>query len=315
LESFINGKTASMLTEDARLIAIAAAVIAAVCVVLFKEFALLCFDADYAASLGRPVLLLDGLMMALVVAVTVIGLQAVGLILMIALLIIPPAAARFWTNHLPTMIVLAAGIGAAGGLVGATLSALIPRLPAGAVIVVATGAGFLLSLVLGPARGVLARVLARLRSRRAILHQHLLRALYELGETHGPSAESAEVSWNALLRCRSWSPGGLRRAVRRARRAALVTVNGTQQRCRLTDHGLAAAWRIVRNHRLWELFLITHADVAPSHVDRDADEVEHVLEAHMIRELESLLADRHPDLVRPPSPHRLDGAGLAAVNG
>ncbi|MCC6359514.1 MAG: iron ABC transporter, partial [Phycisphaerales bacterium] len=60
-----------------------------------------------------------------------------------------------------------------------------------------------------------------------------------------------------------------------------------------------------RNHRLWELYLITHADIAPSHVDRDADEVEHVLGPEMIRELEALMARETPRLV---SPHVI-GAG------
>jgi manganese/zinc/iron transport system permease protein len=67
------------------------------------------------------------------------------------------------------------------------------------------------------------------------------------------------------------------------------------------------AHRLVRNHRLWELFLITHADIAPSHVDRDADQIEHVLGPGMVEELESLLAKDSPHLVMPSSPHVLAG--------
>lgn len=92
-----------------------------------------------------------------------------------------------------------------------------------------------------------------------------------------------------------------------------MTHGDTDDTFRLTDAGLAAAWRVVRNHRLWEMYLIAHADIAPSHVDRDADEVEHVLEADMIQELETLLADRHPNLLRPPSPHRLGGELATAL--
>ncbi|MBW3653985.1 MAG: glycerate kinase, partial [Actinobacteria bacterium] len=93
---------------------------------LFKQFKLLCFDAGYASSQGWPTVLLDVVMMALVVTVTVIGLQAVGLILIIALLIIPAAAARFWTERLLVMTFIAAGIGAASSAVGAAGSALLP---------------------------------------------------------------------------------------------------------------------------------------------------------------------------------------------
>ena len=80
-------------------------------------------------------------MLGLVTTVTVIGLQSVGLILIIAMLIIPAAAARFWTEKLTKMIaVISAGIGAASGWAGGLLSALVPKLPAGAVIVVVSAA-------------------------------------------------------------------------------------------------------------------------------------------------------------------------------
>ncbi len=104
LESFIYGKTASMLARDAWLIAAAAAGVTLTCVLLFKEFTLLCFDAGYAGAQGWPIVWLDVVMMSLVAAVTVIGLQAVGLILIIALLVTPAAAARLLTVRLPLMV-------------------------------------------------------------------------------------------------------------------------------------------------------------------------------------------------------------------
>ena len=136
LEAFIYGKTASMLARDAYLIAGVAAAITLFSTLFFKEFALICFDQEFAGSQGWSVGGLDVLMMALVVLVTVSGLQAVGLILMIALLIIPPAAARFWTQHLVRMVLLSAVIGGVSCLFGAALSALLPRMPAGSIIVV-----------------------------------------------------------------------------------------------------------------------------------------------------------------------------------
>jgi manganese/zinc/iron transport system permease protein len=140
LESFIYGKTASMLAGDAMLIGGAALVVITTAVLLFKEFRLLCFDEAFAKSQGWPVRALDIVMMLLVVTVTVIGLQAVGLILMIALLVIPPATARFWTEHLQTLVWLSAITGGISGLIGALASALVPNLPAGAVIVLVAAA-------------------------------------------------------------------------------------------------------------------------------------------------------------------------------
>jgi len=182
LESFIYGKTASMLASDAGLTAFAAAIVAVGCTLLFKEFTVLCFDQAYAGSQGWPIVFLDLVMMAMVVMVTVIGLQAVGLILMIALLVIPPAAARFWTDRLPAMLIVSATIGALSGYFGAGLSALVPRLPAGAIIVVVAAAVFGFSMLIGPARGLVWRGLDHARLRRRIGLQHLLRALYERAE-------------------------------------------------------------------------------------------------------------------------------------
>lgn len=306
LNSFIYGKTAAMLWSDAVLIAAAAGLVALLCLLLFKEFAGLCFDQAYSASQGAPVVLLDTLMMALVVIVTVIGLQAVGLILVIALLVIPPAAARFWTEHLPTMLIGSALIGGASGYLGAALSALLPRLPAGAVIVLVAGGLFLLSMVLGAARGVVVRTIRQQRLVRKIARQNLLRAMHELSESR-PAAPG--VARAELLRARSWSPLELNWSAWSAERAGLIR-RRAGERLELTAAGQAAAARIVRNHRLWEMYLISHADIAPSHVDRDADAVEHVLSPEMIAELERRIAGA----AEVPSPHALP-AGAAQPAG
>lgn len=303
LESFIYGKAASMLADDARLLALVAAVSIGICCLLFKEFGLLCFDTGFARSLGWRTAWLDALLMALVVVVTVAGLQAVGLILVIALLVIPPAAARFWTHRLGPMMLIAGLMGAGSGYLGASLSALLPHWPAGAVIVLVSFLLFLASLVFGRERGLLRTSRQRWALDRRIERQHLLRALFEQLEEGADAAPSTGVPWSVLLHRRSWSERALARAVRRAVRDGFV------YRCPdggllLTGEGWSEARRLVRNHRLWELYLITHADIAPSHVDRDADLIEHVLGRGLVAELEALLA-RDGAVPLPASPHPL----------
>jgi len=300
LEGFIYGKTASMIASDAWLIGVAAVAVALVCVCAFKELALLCFDPAFAAAQGWPVLRLDALLMGLVVAVTVIGLQAVGLILVVAMLVIPAAAARFWTDRLPTLLALGAGFGAMSGLLGAAMSALAPRMPAGAVIVLVASGLFFLSMMFGPARGLLVRAVSAQRLSRRIALQNLLRELYESSETR---PERREVGLDELQRRRSWSRWGLGRVLRRAESRGLL-VESPAGGYRLSEAGQIEAERIVRNHRLWELFLLSHADIAPQQVDRDADRVEHVLSAETIRRLEGLAEARSP--APPRSPHPLD---------
>ncbi len=311
LSSFIYGKTASMLFFDAMLIAAAALISAVACILYFKEFSLICFDADYASTQGWPVGWLDFLMMTLVVVVTVIGLQAVGLILVVALLIIPPASARFWTYNLGHMLWLSGIFGAVSGMAGSGVSALMANLPAGAVIVLTASAVFLFSLLFGTARGLLRMILERSAVRRKIARENLLREMYEWIETHAEKSTATDpmeisLPFQDLLRLRSWNRSQLQRALRKLHAEGLTAVD-TDHRYRLTENGLKAARDVVRKHRLWEAYLITHADIAPGQVDWGADEIEHVLDKTMIENLESLLPSLRPrDL--PPSPHHFQSS-------
>lgn len=314
LESFIYGKTASMNAYDARLIAAASCIAIVCCLLLFKELKLLCFDETFAGSRGLPVVALDLALMALVVLVTIVGLQAVGLILMVALLVIPPAAARFWSEKMWAVAVLSGILGCVGGLVGGAASALFPRLPSGAMIVLTSTALFVLSMFFGTARGVLVRWTRRYDVNRRIRKQHLLRGLYELLEAKGSSTyhdSRASTSLSRLLGLRSWTRSQLKRTLAAAERERLVTQN--DQAIGLTQAGYLEAARLTREHRLWELYLITHADVAPSRVDQAADAIEHVLEPELVEELEVLL-DQQPLTIQIPSnPHAAQNKLSAAT--
>ncbi|MFN5662023.1 MAG: metal ABC transporter permease, partial [Planctomyces sp.] len=113
------------------------------------------------------------------------------------------------------------------------------------------------------------------------------------------------IAWSAASVARGGvcSPATLRRAERKG----LIKRDGSLWR--LTEDGRAAAARVVRSHRLWELYLIEQADIAADHVDRDADQLEHVLPAPVLAQLESRLAQegRLPatTLAVVPSPHPL----------
>ncbi len=312
LETFIYGKTASMIFRDFLLIGGVTGLVAVLSGLLFKEFTLLCFDDTYAASQGWPVKRLDLLLLSLVAIVTVAGLQAVGLILIIAFLITPPAAARFWTERLSRLLLLSALIGGISGWLGASFSALLPRLPAGAVIVLVAAGLFLFSMVFGRARGVFFRLIAHHQLRRKVGRQHLLRAVFELieaGQTSAAGAvENRPIPMEALVAHRSWSRSRVHRLIRRARREDhLEYADG--KTLRLSESGFGEAARITRNHRLWEMYLIRHADIAPNHVDRDADRVEHVLGSEMVRELEAEWNRRSSLLTMPPSPHLVRAGG------
>jgi len=304
LKGFIYGKTASMIRSDALLIAGAALLITLITVLLYKEFKIMCFDDRFAGSQGWPVRLLDGLLMGSVVAVTVIGLQAVGLILMIALLVVPAASARFWTDRLSRLLILSGVFGMAGAALGAAASAVAENAPAGAIIVLCQGLFFLISLLFGVRRGALPAAVRHLKLQADVQRQHVLRAFYEAFEQMGvPSgASEARISLERLLQVRSWSPPILKRVLRRLQRGGCLYKH-PDGFWGLTRDGWPQAERMVRNHRLWELFLIHYAEMAPGQVDRGADRIEHVLAPSVIRRLETLLETPSPDV--PGSPHPL----------
>ncbi|MEQ1902580.1 MAG: iron chelate uptake ABC transporter family permease subunit [Pirellulaceae bacterium] len=309
LESFIYGKTASMLSRDSWLIGATGLFVSLVGLSVFKELKLLCFDEAFTQSLGYSRHLLDLVLMAMIVLVTIIGLQAVGLILMIALLVIPPAAARFWTENMERMSLVAALIGSAAAICGSAASAIFPQLPSGATIVLVCSSFFLISMFFGSRRGTVFRFFRRLALQRRVGRQHLLRALYEqqeLQEERGSKLAEQAIPFNNLLKMRSWSPAQLRREIRRAVNDQEV-LEFPDQTLRLTAAGMVNAKQLARDHRLWELYLITHADIAASKVDQDADMIEHVLEPATIAKLEQLLAQEEL-MALPPSPHPLGEA-------
>lgn len=165
LDSYLFGQTAGMIAQDALAIGGTACLVVGTVVALFKEFHVMSFDGEFAAIQGWPVARLDFIMMALIAVTTVIGLPAVGVVLMAALLILPAVTARFWTRRLGPMLALSGVVGALMGLVGTLVSAQARALPAGPVIVLVGTGCLLVSLVIAPGRGWLARLIQRRRVR------------------------------------------------------------------------------------------------------------------------------------------------------
>jgi manganese/zinc/iron transport system permease protein len=306
LAHFIYGKAAAMRAADVRWMAAIALVSVVLCAALFKELRLLAFDERFAASQGWPVVVLDLLIKSLAVIVAVVGLQSVGLLLVVAVLIVPPAAARFWSERLAMLLVLAALFGGVAAGAGVMLSAVYPRMATGATITLCGTVLFIVSLLCGVRRGLLWRWFVLRGVKRKQEDQHLLRAFYEqlCGERGGVTEEELcqeVVTAAQLVAHRSWSARDVVRLLRRAQRNGYVTQ--TKAGYQLTLRGAALARQVVRNHRLWELYLIRYADSAPALVDRQVDEIEHVLDAELLSQLEEQLAAEDRELPR--SPHRV----------
>lgn len=168
LDSYLFGQAAALMTDDVLAMSGVGVVILGVLLLGWKEFKVLSFDRAFGASQGFPMLLLDVLLTALLVLATVVGLKAVGVVLMSAMLVAPAAAARQWTNHLGMMVLLAGLFGAVAGVAGALISSLARGLATGPAIIVCISLIVIASLLFAPNRGLVREWLDTHRNRRRL---------------------------------------------------------------------------------------------------------------------------------------------------
>lgn len=286
LDKFLFGQAASLVGRDLWVLGIVSAFLLAAVVAFYKEFKVLAFDPDFAAGLGLPRRFLEVALATLIVLAVAVGLQAVGVVLMAALLVTPAAAARYWTDRLGVMLVIAGAFGAVSGALGAWISSVSPRMPTGPWMVVAVTALFAVALFFAPGRGVLARILRHRRFRRQTAEENILRTLYVLGEKDQDWNRARSVA--ELQRYRAMGGALLDRTLARLGRQGWVR-EIEEGRYALTRAGLERATRLTRLHRLWELYLIRKLELAPDHVHDDAEEIEHIITPELEEQLSAAL--------------------------
>ncbi len=203
--------------------------------VFYKELKLSAFDPALAAALGfSPALIHYGLMA--LVSVTAVGaFDAVGSILVVALMVGPPACAYLLTDRLPRMLMLSVGIGAASAVGGYWLARVLDANIAGAMAAV-VGAAFGLTLAFAPQRGLLAAAQRRRRQRWTFARQLLL---IHLATHEGSASEAAESRLDHMQRHMRWPAAFTARVVQTAADRNLVVQRDA--RLYLTDHGRAEA--------------------------------------------------------------------------
>jgi len=288
LDSYLFGQAASLIGRDVVILGAVSAGITAVVLLLYKEFKVIAFDPAYAAAIGIPRPIIETILSTLIVLAVAVGLQAVGVVLMAAMLVTPAAAARYWTNRLGRMLVIAALIGGFGGALGAYISYLAPRMPTGPWMVIAVTVIFVVSMLAAPERGSLARWIRQYRFTRRTNEENVLRTLYTLSERAGDFARETapgEIGeWRALPLHRIVT------ILERLRRNGFVVSKAGA--FRLTPAGVQRGAEITRLHRLWELYLTRKLELPPDMVHEDAETIEHILTPELATLLEADL--EHP---------------------
>ena len=258
----------------------------------WKELKIVSFDPALAVAIGLPVAALHYLLMAMVAGVTVASFEAVGSVLVIAMLIVPGATAHLLTDRLPWMFVWAAIVAILAAVLG-HLGAVWLNTSIAGMMAVAAGLQFTLAVILAPRHGLLGKAWRRFRLAVRIACEDTLAVLYRREEN---AAAPAPL------------PGGLRGVMARSvlrRRKLLVT---GAQRLLLTDLGRKEAIFLVRSHRLWESYAGQHLSLPLDHLHDPAERMEHYIgptfQEELAAELQQPAVDPHGKVIPPLRPSR-----------
>ena len=246
LDTFLFGQAAALLERDVILMAVLGGCVLLILGMFWKEFKLLSFDREYGASLGLKMGFLDILLTTLLVIAIVIGLQAVGVVLMSALIVAPAAAARQWTDRLGVMVALSAFFGALAGVSGAVISSTAERLSTGPTVVLCATFIVIISMLFAGNRGLVWNWVRHKRSQRQLLLDAVLGNLYALASQHAEFEHAHSIQ---VLRAMNEQPGGVLRSLDSLKAQGLVRqVSSTTWA--LTPAGVEAARKLLSERHL-----------------------------------------------------------------
>lgn len=223
LDKFLFGQAATLLGRDVITMGVLGSLAVLAVFLFWKEFKLLSFDPEYAATQGYPVRWLELFLTTLTVIAIVVGLQTVGVVLMSTMLVAPAVAARQWTDRLAVMVVLSGLLGAMAGLLGAILSSQVARLPTGPTIVVIMSVVVAFSLLFAPRRGVIAGARRRSQQKWQFAQEALAVHLLQHEDTPQAAYESAVSHTGEHMR---WTPAFATQVVDLAVRKGLIAQSG-----------------------------------------------------------------------------------------
>jgi len=152
LAHFLFGNLLSVSTSDLLLIGILGGIVLLTIFLFYKELLVMTFDPVLAVTLRLPTTFLRYLLLVLIAVTIVISLQVVGIALMMAMLVTPAATASLLTRRLPTMMAVAAAIGAGSGVVGLYTSYYV-NIASGPTVVLVASLLFVLVFLFSPMNG------------------------------------------------------------------------------------------------------------------------------------------------------------------
>lgn len=288
LEKFLFGQLAAVSSQDVVWLVRTTGLTLLVVVLLFRGLLLLSFDPVFGRLLGLPMRFLHYGLMLLTTLTIVVAMEAVGVVLVSALLVIPASSASLLTDRFSRLILLSAIFGVIAALSGSFFSFVFDDLAAGPMVVISSAVIFALAFCFSSKNGLLIRWLRNRRRDTVVAMENQLKAIYRFHEDRGSDVsgpfDAAEIS--ALK-----GPWILRRLLANE----MIVEGASAGLFALTEKGKNTAQRLVRHHRLWELYLANRAKYALDHVHDDAEKMEHLMTDEQAGRLAEVLGNPTTD--------------------
>ena len=254
---------------------------------LYRPLLVISFDRQFAYSIGISVRLLDAVFQMFLAVAIVVSLQAVGVVLVSAMLIIPAATAYLLVDRMNKMIVIAMILGVMSATLGVFFSFLGSNLPTGPFMVISSSLLFLMAYLFSPKNGRITKWLRYMKLKSKVLNENTLKLIYHYLEKNSEARTGIQIEISELVKLKKVSTKSMLSDLNKLQKSGSVNIEN--KTVSLTEMGMDLAVSVVRNHRLWELYLTNEADYAADHVHDDAEKVEHLLSEEKVRELELFL--------------------------
>lgn len=284
VQDFLFGDLAIISSLDLQLMGWVTFLVVAAVLLLIRPFQVISFDEGFAVGLGYPVKVLNFIFFGLLTFTVVVALQAVGVVLVSAMLITPAATAYLLTDRMHRMMAYAAGLGIFACVGGALVSSNFSSMPPGPVIALTATFVFCAVYFLAPKHGVMAKWLRTRQQSKKVSRENTLKAIYKELESDGFKAHNMSVETLAVIRRVSLEQANAQAKLLVA--AGQAQWESDKSAIYLTPAGWRVAAMIVRNHRLWELYLTDLVNYESDHVHDDAEKIEHILGEDAVRKLE-----------------------------
>ncbi len=284
MKDFLFGNVLGVSDNDLWLTAMIGCYVALIIFVFFKYFFISTFDPVIAATMGISVALIHYFLMFLLSLTIVASLQSVGVILVVAMLIIPASTAYLLTNKLLTMVLISAAIGMVAASSGLAL-AIKTELTPGPMMTLSATFLFLIALLFSPKRGFLVKYAKRLQKNLTIDQQDVLKTIIKLSQEEGVTFTKlrSELHFGTIyLKINLWN---LQR---------LNVINHQNRKYAVTDIGKNLGKKLLRAHRLWETYMTNKMGIPTDKVHESAEKMEHIAQADFWEKVDKALG--HPEI-------------------